>query len=132
MQAPEFLKRVQDYGQITTEEEALRATSATLTTLGERLSSDEVRDLFAQLPNEIVQSCLSIEMQGSEEFSVDEFVQRVSARAHVDSATAHRYTRAVLSTMQEAISSGELEDILAQLPREFNSLFGARRASSGR
>ncbi len=132
MQAPEFLKRVQDYGQIATQDEALQATSATLMTLGERLGRDETHDLFAQLPNEIVQSRLAVELRGGEEFSVDEFVQRVSARANVDTATAQRYARAVLSTMQEAVTEGELGDILARLPREFDSLFAGTRGSSGR
>ncbi len=132
MQAPEFFKRVQDYGQIATQDEALRATSATLTTLGERLGRNETHDLFAQLPSEIVQSLLAVELRGSEDFTVDEFVQRVSTRANVDTATAQRYARAVLSTVQEAVTEGELEDILGQLPREFDSLFTGTRGSSGR
>ena len=131
MQASEFFKRVQHYGNMSSEDEAQRATRATLMTLGERIGREEVNDVFAQLPREIVQSFPPIETPRAEDFGLDEFFGRVAARAGADADAAQQYTRAVFSTLQEAITSGELADVLMRLPGDFTGLFQAEGPSTG-
>lgn len=132
MQASEFLTRVQHYGNIRSEEEARRATQATLLTLGERIGREEANDVLAQLPRQIAESFPPIETPRGEDFGLDEFFSRVAARAGADAEAGQRYTRAVFSTLQEAITSGELADVLMRLPGEFTDLFQAQDPSSGR
>jgi uncharacterized protein (DUF2267 family) len=55
----------------------------------------------------------------AQKFDLEEFVRRVSERAAVDLDTATRGARAVLSTIRRAVTTGEFEDVLAQLPKEF-------------
>lgn len=131
MQLPQFLARVQEYAPGTSHDDALDATRATLLTLVELLGA-EGRDLFAQLPAQLTQSMATDTVSRGESFGVAEFVRRVGQRGGFDEATADRYSRAVLSTLQEAISSGELAQVLARLEPAFIDMFAATRPSSGR
>jgi uncharacterized protein (DUF2267 family) len=65
-----------------------------------------------------------IKREEAEAFDVDEFVRRVAARAHVDEQTAHDGAVAVLTTVREAVTSGEFDDITSQLPQEYRELVG--------
>ena len=55
---------------------------------------------------------------------VDEFVRRVAQRAHVEPEEARTGAVAVLVTVREAVTSGELHDVLSQLPQEYRELVG--------
>ncbi|NMI01235.1 DUF2267 domain-containing protein [Pseudonocardia acidicola] len=48
----------------------------------------------------------------------DEFIRRVSERAHVSAEQADTLGRAVLQTLAERITGGEADDLAAQLPPE--------------
>ncbi len=122
MQLHEFLGRVQERGNIDSKDQALNAVRATLETLSERLKGGEPLDLAAQLP---------VALQGyvgvgqGERFDPDEFCRRVARREGIDEELARSHAEAVLNVTQEAVSSGEIRDVLAQLPREYHSLFGS-------
>jgi uncharacterized protein (DUF2267 family) len=51
--------------------------------------------------------------------SVKEFLERVARRAGLDDTAARRATEAVLETLAERVSGGEVDDLAAQLPSEF-------------
>jgi uncharacterized protein (DUF2267 family) len=89
--------------------------NGTLRTLAERISGGEARDLAAQLPEEFKPS-LSDAEETAETFTVDEFVRRVAERAGVGDDTALKGARAVMATVRDAVTSGEWDDIIAQLP----------------
>jgi uncharacterized protein (DUF2267 family) len=58
--------------------------------------------------------------------SLDDFFQRVSRREGVSIETAIEHARAVASVLRDALSEGEFEDILAELPPEiYNELFAS-------
>jgi uncharacterized protein (DUF2267 family) len=57
---------------------------------------------------------------------LDEFVRRVAERAGTDSDHAFAQVGAVFATLREAVTSGELDDIAAQLPEELRGLIGVR------
>jgi uncharacterized protein (DUF2267 family) len=97
---------------------AERATRATLETLAERLTSGESLDLAAQLPKPM-STALRPPTEAAQKFGADEFVRRVADRIGSDERQARNVVRAVFATMRESISSGEFDDILAQLPRDF-------------
>jgi uncharacterized protein (DUF2267 family) len=99
-------------------DEADRLTRATLSVLADRISGGEADDLAAQLPLGVKDWLVSREPQ-AERFDLEDFIRRVSERAGVDLDTATRGSRAVLSTVRRAVTSGEFEDLLAQLPGEF-------------
>jgi uncharacterized protein (DUF2267 family) len=95
---------------------AERATIATLTTLGERISEGEGRDLARHLPESLGQ--LIVQPGDPEPFAADEFFRRVAERAATDRDTAERHAAAVVAALARREGRKELHDMLSQLPRE--------------
>jgi uncharacterized protein (DUF2267 family) len=123
MQYDEFIGQVQHRARLAATDQAVRATRATLETLGERLFGGEADDLAAQLPEEI--GIYLRQAQSNEKYSLDEFFKRVSEREGVELPDAVHHARAVISVLCEAVTPGELQDVRAQLPDEFDPLFEA-------
>lgn len=121
MQFDKILGLVQDRANLPSGEEAFRATRATLSTLNERLAGGETGDLAAQLPMEL-QQYLDDKGKG-EKFGLDEFFERVSRVEGVDVPQSIHHVRAVISVLKEAVSAGEMDDIMGQLPEEYKPLF---------
>jgi uncharacterized protein (DUF2267 family) len=104
--------------------QAEAVTQATLLTLAERITGGEARDLAAQLPKEL-QGPLDKKREPAEAFDVNEFIRRVSTRAGTDLDTAGRGARSVFQTLNAAVTTGEFEDVLSQLPKQFRELIPA-------
>lgn len=104
-------------------EDADDVTRATLETLTDRITAGQASRIAGQLPVELREhlhkTTTTVGAQIAEPFGVDEFVERVAARAGVDIERADAGMRAVLSTIGEVVSTGELTDMVAQLPKEF-------------
>lgn len=123
MKHDEFIGQVQHRARLGSRGEAERATRATLETLAERLAGGEAKNLASQLPQEIGEH-LRREWSGiGERFSLDEFFRRVSLREGVDLPDSIFHARAVIEVVSEAVSKGEMDDVRAQLPAEFDRLF---------
>ncbi|MBQ1073160.1 DUF2267 domain-containing protein [Micromonospora sp. C31] len=107
----------------TSSEQAVASTRATLETLAERLTGGEVLDLAAQLPKPL-QLVLkpSPRTESAERFGAAEFVARVAVRADVTEPAARDAARAVFVTLREAISGGEFDDVVVQLPRDYRDM----------
>jgi putative intracellular protease/amidase/uncharacterized protein (DUF2267 family) len=97
-------------------EVAERATIATLTTLGERISEGEGRDLARHLPDSLGQ--LIAQPRDPEPFGPDEFFRRVAEREGADPETAERHAAAVVAALARREGRKELHDMFSQLPRE--------------
>lgn len=130
MQHDEFIGQVQHRAHLSSRGDAELATRATLETLAERLAGREPLNAAAQLPKGIAQY-LQHEYAGSgTHFSLDEFFQRVSLKEGAELPDAVHHARAVIEVLQEAISPGEINDIRAQLPSDYDPLFDS--GSQGR
>jgi uncharacterized protein (DUF2267 family) len=117
----EFVGAVSQRGGLS-REQAEVLTRATLETLAELMTPDEIEDLAAQLPKPLKESLRPPER--TEAFGIEEFVRRVSERAKVPIPLAAVGTRAALTTVREAVSEGEFEDVMAQLPDEYSDAIG--------
>lgn len=118
----QFVKEVQEKAGCAEKPEAVKAIQATLQTLSERLFKGEAEQLAAQLPRE-----LQLYMQEPRErgkFKLEEFLQRVGRREGVEPRLAEQHARAVIEVLCRAVSRGEIEDVLSQLPKDFWPLFG--------
>jgi uncharacterized protein (DUF2267 family) len=104
-------------------ETAERVEHATLRTLADRISGGEAQDLAAQLPGPL-QPDLRPPREEAEAFGVEEFVRRVAERGDVAQDEARRGAVAVLTTVREAVTPGEFDDVLSQLPQEYRELVG--------
>ncbi len=128
MRYEDFIGRVQEYAELDTPEQALQLTQAVLGTLGERMYRTEREDLAAQLPKELKDFLFVVRppeptRRDVQRFSLEELHNRVIARAEVNRSTADQQARAVVRVLQQAVSPGEIEDVRAVLPVEFDDLF---------
>lgn len=117
-----FIKQVLTQARLSSLGDAVKAVRATLQTLAERLTADEVNDLASQLPTEI---SLYLEQKAGTpiKFDLNEFFNRVSFREEVQLPDAIFHARVVIAVLQSAVTKGEIDDIRAQLPDEFAPLF---------
>lgn len=122
MEYQEFVERVE--GRITPKQTAAAelAIASTLATLSERVTGREADDLAAQLPEEMKGPLYDRETGDAEEFSLDEFYERVARREDVSVEDATEHVAAVMGVLKDAVSGGEVEDVISQLPAEFEPL----------
>jgi uncharacterized protein (DUF2267 family) len=123
MQPQEFFGRVQNKAHLPTVGDAMQATRATLETLAERLGRDEASQLGAQLPREIRDYLVMGVPVPPRCFTSDEFLLRVGVREGVDLPASMHHARAVLDVLTQAVSAGELADVLDRLPDDYQRLF---------
>lgn len=123
MHYQEFIDRVERHAGLSDRQQAVRAIAATLETLGERLSPSEREDLAAQLPQELKAQLDT--RPSAAPFSLEEFYNRVRARAAVGYPEAVHLTQTVMAVLQEAVSRGEMADMMSQLRGRYGELFGA-------
>ncbi len=120
-----FIGQVQHRAKLPSEGDALRAVEATLQTLAERLEEHEAKHLASQLP-----MALRPFVEGGEHRirrSLNEFLQCISEREKVGLPTSTYHARVIMEVLQEAVSPGEIEDVLANLPADWAPLFGGSR-----
>jgi len=124
MQTQEFFGQVQHRAHLANLDEAIRATRATLETLAERIGADEAQDLGAELPEEIARYLRAAPGASGERLTSDEFLMRCSEREGVDLPVSIHHVRAVLEVLQQAVTAGEVAEVLERLPRDYRRLFG--------
>jgi uncharacterized protein (DUF2267 family) len=129
MRYHEFIDRVRERANLEGRDDAIRITRATLATLGEFIDKTERSNLAAQIPNEL-KEFLYAEKPPLEEAGrpidkpdLEEFYTRVIARADLDRRDIEPQAKAVIETLQEAVSSGEIKDVLHDLPGDYAELF---------
>jgi uncharacterized protein (DUF2267 family) len=120
-----FVGEVQHRAGLNSMGDAVRVIRCTLGVLSQRLAGGEAKDLASQLPSEIGYYLLHSEAGRGRRFSVGEFLDRVSFCEGIGKPKAVFHVRAVLEVLREAVSAGEFEDILAQLPGKYEPLFTA-------
>src|SRR5688500_15872725 len=127
MKGEQFIAEVRNLAEVASNEEAQKATRATLETRTERLAGNEPSNLAAQLPPEIA---AYVEGEGGREaFSVEEFYGRVAQKEGVGNDEAVKHAQAVATVLQTAVTGGELEDVRSQLGDEYKEVFGQPQAS---
>jgi uncharacterized protein (DUF2267 family) len=98
---------------------AERVLLATMVTLAERMSHQELVRLGAWLPDEL-QAAVAAGSPACQPFDADEFVGRVAERMGVTPQVAWTQVRAVLGTLDREVA--ELQAVRQRLPREFGAL----------
>ena len=129
MRYDEFIDRVLEKSGLDSRERAIELTKATLETLGERLDRTVRRGVASQLPDELKELLLS--RGDGDSYQLQEFYQRVGARADTNYQNAAKRAKAVLSVLQEAISAGEVQDMVDSLPEGYATLFDGEVSGPG-
>jgi len=132
MQYDDFLALVQEHAGLNSRTRALDITRATLETLAERVDADTADNVASQLPPGIARFLRQRGGGTGERFPVDEFVHRVAERADIESDEAIRELRIVLQALTEAVTEGQVNQLWAQLPGDYLSLFEPTQNSGRR
>ncbi|MGD9715243.1 MAG: DUF2267 domain-containing protein [Thermomicrobiales bacterium] len=121
-----WLKSLCDSGGYADEAEALSVLRAVLHQLRDRLTPEEAIDLGAQLPL-IVRGVYYEGWRPSRTpggaRSRDEFLQGVAAELTPHPINAENAARDVFSLLAQAIDSGEIADVIGQLPASIKELW---------
>lgn len=121
-----WLKSLCDSGGYAGESEALAVLRAVLHQLRDRLTPDEAVDLGAQLPL-IVRGIYYEGWRPSKTpervRSQEEFLEGVSAKLAPHPIGAQSATRDVFSLLAQAIDSGEIANVINQLPAGIKELW---------
>ncbi|MER6734496.1 DUF2267 domain-containing protein [Streptomyces puniciscabiei] len=124
MRYDEFLARVRERGEYDSPHEAAEVTEAVLSVLAQRIGPGEVEDLASQLPGPLGPGLAGAKQSQPERFGIEEFHRRVAARVGGRPRTAQWDAGAVLTTVADSVSGGELNQVLSQLPSSYAALFG--------
>ena len=122
MNFDEFTGTVQHRLELPGTGEAVRATRATLTTLGERIQKGEATDLAGPLPMEVDFYLTGAVAEHGQRFDWNEFLDRAAdregQRAPNDRAEVAHHARTVVAVVAEATPASEFEQVRAQLPAD--------------
>lgn len=116
----EFIRRVAEREGIDDLGSAERHAQAVFAALGRTVGEDEVADMVSELPKGFLPLVAEAQHRFSHVLSADEFLRRVGDRAGLDPRGARRATDAVLETLAERISGGEVADLISRLPVELH------------
>ena len=124
MKHNEIVSAVHDTAGTDTLDHTEQAVRATLAVLGERLAGGEPGDLASQLPPALAE-VVPAEGRG-ERFGLEEFYRRVAAREGrgCTDQQARRHARATVAAIKAAVTPGEFDDLVGQLPDEYADLLG--------
>jgi uncharacterized protein (DUF2267 family) len=129
MRYDEFIERVLEKSGLDSRGRAIDFTKATLETLGERLDRTVRRGVASQLPDELKELLLS---RGDNDiYEVQEFYRRIGARADTNYNDAAKRAKTVIGVLQEAISAGEVQDMIESLPEQYAKLFDGDQSGPG-
>lgn len=123
MKEHEFLANVRERGSYGDQTEAERVTRAVLRVLSERLPGGESAHLAAQLPGGL-QDAMPDGDAPAPSYGVEEFVSRVATELGTTPEVAKWDASAVLTTVAESITGGQLNQVLSVLPSGYAVLFG--------
>jgi putative drug exporter of the RND superfamily len=108
---------------------AERASTAALSTLGERITPRERRELARGLPDRLGDRLLAAD-SAPERFPLDEFLSRMRRRENGGAdGDVREHASAVLATLEEAVP-GDLDYVRVQLSEDYDELWDASNASA--
>lgn len=120
MSFDEIIARLQETAGIEDRREAERTFRHVLQALADRLTGKETWDLLAQLPAQVKKSILITD--APLRMSREELVGRIAEELELPREEARERVRAVFAVLREAVTWGELEDVIRQLGPEWADL----------
>lgn len=121
MKYERFIGQVHHRLELADQGEAVRATRAVLTTLGERLDTETARNLANYLPMEIDRYLT--EVDNGQEFPYREFLERVGDIEHRDLPDANYDAQLLIGFISDFVPEDELDALRDRLPSDFDNLF---------
>lgn len=116
MNYDEFTGEVQHRLGLPGTGESVRATRATLMTLGQRIPEGNAEDLAASLPMEIKWYLTGAVSDHGQRFDWQEFVSRVSEIERVDRSDAAYHAQVIMDLVGTLVPASDLQQLRDQLP----------------
>ncbi len=115
-----ILRRVMSLADLTDVRQAEKATRAVLLALADTVSPVEAHDMASQLPKEfkdLVMGRLGEPGHTVQAMRWSDLIGRVQSELGFETPeAAERVTRSVFTALKDAVSPGEMEDVMAELP----------------
>ncbi|WP_436936313.1 DUF2267 domain-containing protein [Halovenus marina] len=118
MDFDEFTGTVQNRLELPGTGEAVRASRATLLTLGQRLPEGNAADLAASLPMEIKWYMTGAVHDHGQRFDWSEFVDRVTAIEQTDPAEAAYHARVIIDLVHTLVPESDFQQLRDSLPED--------------
>lgn len=137
MQYEQFITQVQERANLDTRQRAEQVTQAVLATFGERLYRTEREQLAAQLPEALKKYLFERQEpqpttpQHTERYVLEEFYNRVGARTDSGIQEAARLAKVVIGVLAEAVSLGQMQQVMSKLPNEYEALLRPEQPGTG-
>lgn len=109
----QLIKKVQDYSGFS-DSESKDALELMVESLAVHLTEGERKDFASQLPHELQDIALSV--YASKENAKEDILEQFMEIEEIDEGHAKKQIYATWKALKEAISSGEINHIRAQLP----------------
>lgn len=116
MNFDEFTGQVQHRLELPGTGEAVRATRATLQTLGQRIPEGNAEDLAASLPMEIKWYLTGAVQEHGQRFDWQEFVARVSDIEGTDPSEAAYHARVIIDVVRSLVPPSDFQQLRDELP----------------
>jgi len=116
MNFDEFTGEVQHRLELAGTGEAVRATRATLSTLGQRLPEGQAEDLAASLPMEIKWYLTGAVREHGQRFDWREFVERVGDVENADPTDAAYHARVIVDLVHSLVPESDFQQLRDSLP----------------
>jgi uncharacterized protein (DUF2267 family) len=124
MQPEKFFTKVQHYSNIADRERCKELCGVVFKLLGARLTEDESKDLKSQLPTGLKRMWRRDPGVGVIKFHKDDFLEKLMTDGKLENlAIAEDVAKAVFKILKEQITTGEAEDVNAQLPKDLKELW---------
>jgi uncharacterized protein (DUF2267 family) len=117
MSYDEIVKRTQERAGIEDRSVAEGTVIEVLQELCDRLSGQEAHDLLSQLPGELQRAV--IVSPNPLPIDHDTFIENIARELSVSNEEARKRIRAVITTLREAVSWGEFQDVLEEVDPEY-------------
>ena len=121
MQTTEIVERVQQRAELDSFDDANDTVVALLETLSLRDLKDERDDFAAQLPKAYGKILTADAPAVKERFDASEMVRRVSKKLGTTLEESRTRTHAAFSVLMEAVSDGQVTNLLDALPDDYAS-----------
>ena len=122
MDREKILRRVMSLADMADMEQAEKATRAVLLALADTLSPDEAHDMASQLPKEfkdLVMGRLGEPGHTRQKMGWEDLINRLQSELGFETPeAAKRVVRSVFAALKDAVSPGEMEDVVAELPAD--------------
>jgi uncharacterized protein (DUF2267 family) len=103
-------------------ESALTALEVVAGGIVRRLTAGEANDFISQLPSELHERLLDLPAGPDTNVTLETIVAELAARLSVGVGRAAKLVRDVGIAIRNLVSRGEIEQVLAQLPREMHAI----------